>query len=58
MNIKSKLNEIREILLLFDDPKDKFVQLMDMAKESSTLDNEQKIDENKIRGCICPCTNC
>ena len=51
MNIKSKLNEIREILLLFDDPKDKFVQLMDMAKESSTLDNEQKIDENKIRGC-------
>ena len=37
--------------MLFEDPKDKFVQLMDMAKESGRLSEMEKIDANKIHGC-------
>ena len=37
--------------MLFEDRKDKFVQLMDMAKETAGLDENQKIDTNKINGC-------
>ena len=37
MNIQQQLNSLRELFMLFEDPKDKFVQLMDMAKESEHL---------------------
>ena len=51
MSIKAELNNLRETFLLFEDPKDKFVQLMDMAKESGRLSEMEKIDANKIHGC-------
>ena len=51
MSIKTELNNLREAFLLFEDPKDKFVQLMDMAKESGRLSEMEKIDANKIHGC-------
>ena len=51
MKIKEQLNELGEIFMLFEDPKDKFVQLMDMAKESEKLNDNEKIDVNKISGC-------
>ncbi len=51
MSIKTELNNLRETFLLFEDPKDKFVQLMDMAKESGRLSEMEKIDANKIHGC-------
>ncbi len=51
MSIQEELNSLREIFLLFEDPKDKFVQLMDMAKESDKLNDSEKIDINKINGC-------
>ena len=51
MSIEDQLNSLKEVFNLFDDPKDKFVQLMDMAKESSGLSLEQKTDSNKINGC-------
>ena len=51
MNIQEQLNELGEIFMLFEDPKDKFVQLMDMAKESEKLNDNEKIDVNKISGC-------
>ena len=51
MNIQEQLNELGEIFMLFEDPKDKFVQLMDMAKESEKLSDNEKIDVNKISGC-------
>ena len=51
MSIEDQLNSLKEVFNLFDDPKDKFVQLMDMAKESSGLGLEQKTDSNKINGC-------
>jgi cysteine desulfuration protein SufE len=51
MSFGNILNDLREIFELFEDPKDKFIQLMDMAKESKVLDDSEKIDENKIVGC-------
>jgi cysteine desulfuration protein SufE len=51
MSFGSILSDLREIFELFEDPKDKFIQLMDMAKESKVLDDSEKIDENKIVGC-------
>jgi len=51
MSIQEQLKELGEVFKLFDDPKDKFVQLMDMAKESEKLNEKEKIDINKISGC-------
>lgn len=51
MNIQQQLNSLRELFMLFEDPKDKFVQLMDMAKESEHLKDNEKIEKNKINGC-------
>ena len=51
MSLKNILIDLREIFELFEDPKDKFIQLMDMAKESNVLDVSDRIDKNKIIGC-------
>ena len=51
MNIQQQLTRLRELFMLFEDPKDKFVQLMDMAKESEHLKENEKIEKNKINGC-------
>ena len=37
MNMQQQLTSLRELFMLFEDPKDKFVQLMDMAKESGAF---------------------
>ena len=51
MAFKDKLNDLRDLFELFEDPKDKFIQLMDMAKESKVLDLSDRVDKNKIIGC-------
>ena len=51
MNIQQQLTNLRELFMLFEDPKDKFVQLMDMAKESEQLKESEKVEQNKINGC-------
>ena len=51
MSFKNILIDLREIFELFEDPKDKFIQLMDMGKQSNVLDVSDKIDKNKIIGC-------
>ena len=51
MNIQQQLTSLRELFMLFEDPKDKFVQLMYMAKESEHLKESEKIEKNKINGC-------
>ena len=51
MDIQQQLTSLRELFMLFEDPKDKFVQLMDMAKESEHLKENEKIEQNKINGC-------
>ena len=51
MNMQQQLTSLGEVFSLFEDPKDKFVQLMDMAKESEQLEDNEKVEENKINGC-------
>ena len=51
MDIQQQLTSLRELFMLFEDPKDKFVQLMDMAKQSEHLKENEKIEKNKINGC-------
>ena len=51
MNIQQQLTSLRDLFMLFEDPKDKFVQLMDMAKESEQLKENEKVEQNKINGC-------
>ena len=49
--MQQQLTSLKELFMLFEDPKDKFVQLMDMAKESEQLKENEKVEENKINGC-------
>ena len=49
--MQQQLIGLRELFVLFEDPKDKFVQLMDMAKESDQLKENEKVEKNKINGC-------
>ena len=49
--MQQQLTNLRELFMLFEDPKDKFVQLMDMAKESEQLKENEKVEQNKINGC-------
>ena len=51
MSVQESLSDLNDLFIIFDDPKDKFVQLMDMAKESEKLTEIEKTDSNKIYGC-------
>ena len=50
-NIEEELKSLQEIFAMFEDPKDKFLQLMDMAKDQRPLHDKDKIEPNKIYGC-------
>jgi len=49
--IQNTLQELSELFSIFDNPKDKFVQLMDMARESAGLTENEQTEQNKIYGC-------
>lgn len=49
--IQDTLKIIREEFNLFSDPRDKYVFLVDMAKESPGLETRFHTEENKIQGC-------
>ncbi len=49
--IKTEIKSLRETFEIFDNPKDKFVQLMDLAKDQSPFKQEDRIESNKIYGC-------
>ena len=51
MSIKETLNEIEDIFDIFDDPKDKLSQLMDIAKDYDGIPEVQRTDQSKIPGC-------
>ena len=51
MRINETLNEIEDIFSIFDDPKDRFAQLMDIAKETEGLSDNERIDNAKVSGC-------
>ena len=51
MTVSEKLSELKDVFELFDNPKDKYIQLMDMGKKSQVLLPEERNDKNKIFGC-------
>ena len=50
--IQKTLEEISADFEILPDPKDKFVQLLDLGKQSSGLSSELKTEQNKISGCM------
>ena len=50
-SIKEELKNLKEIFGIFENPKDKFLQIMDMAKDHKPLCDKDKIESNKIYGC-------
>ena len=50
-SIEQELDNLYNLFSIFDDRKDQFIQIMDMAKESNSLSDEYKTDLNKISGC-------
>jgi cysteine desulfuration protein SufE len=51
MTISEKIIELKDIFDLFDDSKDKYMQIIDMGKKSSGLRPEERIETHKIYGC-------
>ena len=50
-SVQNILGEIRDTFALFDDPLDRFIQLIDMGKSSQALSDDFKIDVNIIKSC-------
>ena len=50
--IQQTLEEIRSDFEILPDLKDKFVQLLDLGKQSSGFPTEFKTEQNKIYGCM------
>jgi len=51
MTVSEKLDEFKDVFDLFDNSKDKYIQLIDMGRKSPELFPEEKNDINKIYGC-------
>ena len=50
-SIEQELDNLYDLFSIFDDRKDQFIQIMDMAKESEQLKENEKVEQNKINGC-------
>ena len=51
MLIDSKINEIKDMFGLFDDPMDKYTQIIELGKKNNPLEDKDKNDMNRIYGC-------
>ena len=51
MSIQKTINEIEDLFSIFDDPKEKFAQLMDIAKEYEGIPEKERTEKTKISGC-------
>ena len=49
--IETQLGEFNELFSFFDDPMDKFAQIIDMGKSSKGLDEIDRNEITKIIGC-------
>jgi len=49
--IDSKINEIKDMFALFDDPMDKYIQIIELGKKNIPLKDKDKKDINRIYGC-------
>ena len=51
MSIQKSMADIEDLFSVFDDPKDKLAQLMDIAKESEGIPINQRTEETRVYGC-------
>tara|TARA_A100001011_G_C14088837_1_gene747692 strand:- start:52 stop:468 length:417 start_codon:yes stop_codon:yes gene_type:complete len=51
MSIKNRIEKINEMFEIFDNPMDKYTQIIEFGKKNSGLENKNKTDENRIFGC-------
>ena len=49
--IQNKMQEIRKEFSIFEDPREKYVYLVDIAKKSPSINPADQNDENKVYGC-------
>ena len=50
--IQDAITGIKDEFSIFDDPQEKYVLLVDLAKKSPGLSPEMQTDNNKVNGCI------
>jgi len=50
-SIIETLDKIRDEFSIFSDPRDKYIFLVDLAKDLDGLSSEEKVEENRIHGC-------
>ena len=50
--IQDKMTLIKDEFSIFNEPQEKYVLLVDLAKKSSGLPLEKQTDKNKVNGCI------
>ena len=50
-DIQNKMEEIRKEFSIFEDPREKYVYLVDIAKKSPSINPADQNDENKVYGC-------
>ena len=50
MTLDKKINELNEMFSVFDNPMDKYSQIIELGKNNPGLLNEDKNDKNKISG--------
>ena len=50
MNLNSKINEIKETFDFFEDPMDKYIQIIEMGKKNNGISEYLKNDEYRIFG--------
>ena len=51
MLFNSKINEFKDMFELFDDPMDKYTQIIELGKKNIPLNDNDKNDTNRIYGC-------
>jgi len=51
MPIKSRIDKVSDMFGVFDDPMDKYTQIIEFGKKNKGLDAKNKTDENRIFGC-------
>ena len=51
MKLSDKKKEMKEMFNVFDDPMDKYIQIIELGKKNKGLSDIYKNDDNRIFGC-------
>ena len=51
MSTKIKIEEIKDMFMIFDDPMDKYMQIIELGKKNPGINKNDKNNQNRISGC-------